>query len=139
VATLTHVLDARAILAHLYGEEGAQEVEALYGLDAAGEARVGVHALNLCGVYHDVLRAAGGEQAEAVLRDLQGLGLHVERSLPDALLRRAGRLKIAFRLSLADAVALARASLNRAALVNCDHPELDPVEAAGEARLHWIR
>ena len=46
---------------------------------------------------------------------------------------------LTFKISLADAIALAHASLNQAYLVTTDHHELDAVENDGKVSFHWVR
>ena len=134
-----YVVDACAVLAHLNDEQGADAVEELYAGSSSDADKVGIHAVNLYEVYYFVNKHAGDAQAESVLRGIEQLGLHVERTLSNPLLRRAGRFKGDYRLSLADSIALGYAELAEASLVTCDHHEMDPVDAAGKASFFWIR
>jgi len=134
-----YVVDACAVLAHLNDEQGAEAVEELYAGGFSDANKVGIHAVNLLEVYYFVNKHAGNAQAESVLRGIEELGLHVERTLSNPLLRRAGRFKGEYRLSLADSIALGYAGLWEASLVTCDHHEKDPIDAAGKASFYWIR
>ena len=136
---LTHVLDACAVLAHLYDEEGAEQVSRLYLEHCDGEARLGIHAWNVCEVYYHMLKVGGGEMAESMLRDLAGLEIHIERTTDDVFIRRAARFKASHNVALADAAALALATISGARLVTCDHHDFDAVDAAGTVSFHWIR
>ena len=51
----------------------------------------------------------------------------------------AAGFKARFRVSMADAVALALAAKYGAPLMTCDHHEFDPNEKSGQARFLWIR
>jgi predicted nucleic acid-binding protein len=55
------------------------------------------------------------------------------------LIKSAAGFKARFRISMADAVALALAEKHSAPLVTCDHHEFDPIETSGQARFLWIR
>jgi predicted nucleic acid-binding protein len=59
--------------------------------------------------------------------------------LSDAVFAVAGRLKASYRISLADAVALAEASVSGGALLTSDHHEFDAIEQKENIRFLWIR
>jgi len=54
-------------------------------------------------------------------------------------MRQAGKLKIQYKISLADAMALAQACVETAYLITSDHHELDEVERDGRIFFCWIR
>ena len=58
-----YVLDACAVIALLYGEEGSEEVMALL---EEPENRCRIHALNLCEVFYDGLRRGNLSDAARV-------------------------------------------------------------------------
>jgi predicted nucleic acid-binding protein len=133
------LLDACAILAFLTDEAGAGEVERLLREADNGTARVFAHRINILEVYYNTLRGEGALKADAALRTIAGIPIVQVDTLTEPVLCEAGRLKAAFRVSLADAVALAQAHALHAALVTADHHEMDPVDQAGEVRFLWIR
>jgi predicted nucleic acid-binding protein len=52
----------------------------------------------------------------------------------------AGRLKTTYKISLADAIALAEASVSGGILVTADHHEMDKIEQAEpNIKFRWIR
>jgi hypothetical protein len=55
------------------------------------------------------------------------------------MIKRAAHFKTRFRISLADAVALALSSSKSAPLLANDHGEFDAVDQAAAARFIWIR
>jgi predicted nucleic acid-binding protein len=59
--------------------------------------------------------------------------------IDDKVFLEAGRLKAAYKISLADSIAVASASVSGAALITADHHELDAVEATERIRFFWIR
>jgi len=79
------------------------------------------------------------EAASEVLKDVESLPLRIHRFLDNEMIRRAAHFKTRFRISLADAVALALSSSKSAPLLTSDHGEFDPVEEAAAARFIWIR
>jgi hypothetical protein len=60
------VLDASAMIAFLRGEPGSDVVERYFGPETHN---LYAHALNLCEVYYDFLRAADEASAEGAVRD----------------------------------------------------------------------
>ena len=134
-----YVLDACALIAYLNDEEGGERVE--QRLLEAAEARVTmfVTAVNVCEVYYDCLRTRGAEEAKRLMEQVQGLPVEIVRTIDDALLREAGRMKVEERISLADAFALAIARLKNAKVLSSDHHEFDRIEEKGEIQFEWIR
>jgi PIN domain nuclease of toxin-antitoxin system len=58
------VLDASAVIAFLKGEPGAEVVEGYFRPEMHS---LYMHALNMCEVYYDFLRAAGEASAESAV------------------------------------------------------------------------
>jgi uncharacterized protein with PIN domain len=85
------VLDASAIVAFVRDEPGADVVESYFD---HGAHELSVHAINLCEVFYDFMRAAGESSAESAVQDVKLLGVR-ERSEQR-------------RVSLADCCALTR-------------------------------
>lgn len=133
------LLDACAMLAFLADEPGAAEVERLLRAADNGTARVFAHRINILEVYYNILRGEGAPQAEATLQTLAKLPVTQIDTLSLPVLREAGRLKARFKVSLADAVALAEARTRHATLVTADHHEMDALDQAGEVKFLWIR
>jgi predicted nucleic acid-binding protein len=133
---MAYVLDACAMIAFLRGEPGAEVVE---GLLIERPSRCHAHAINLCEVYYDFLRASDGPTALRAVQDLMTAGVLVREDLAPALWQAAGRFKARHRVSLADAFALALAEAEGAELVTSDHHEFDPLVATQPVRFRFIR
>lgn len=71
--------------------------------------------------------------------DLYSLPITVVEALDRQLMQNAGAFKAAYRISLADSVALGLAQQLNAQLVSSDHHEFDQIEADAKARCFWIR
>ena len=54
-------------------------------------------------------------------------------------MQHAGGFSTAYRISLADSVALGLAQQHNAHLVGRDHHEFDPIDRDGKPRFRWIR
>jgi len=117
-------LDAFAMIAFLRGEPGADGVESLFlGTDKACIA----HAINLCEVYYDFIRATDGATALAAIADLESSGLVVRQDMDPLFRQEAGRYKATLvRVSLADCFAIALTQRVKAELVTSDHHEFEP-------------
>jgi hypothetical protein len=51
----------------------------------------------------------------------------------------AGRLKSSYKISLADSIALAEASISNGMLITADHHEFDTIEMNERLLFFWIR
>jgi predicted nucleic acid-binding protein len=130
------VLDACAVIALLYGEEGAGKVLALL---EEPENRCRLHALNLCEIFYDGLRRGSLSDATRFEDLLNRSGIEIETKIPRTLWESAGQLKVAHRISLADCFALALALQEKGTLVTSDHHEFDQVAAQGICPIQFIR
>jgi len=130
------VLDASAVIAYLHGEPGGTVVDEAI-LDSA--VSCSMHAINLYEVYYDFLRRTDATTALGFVRALRQTGLSVREDMDETLWLDAGRLKVAYGLSVADTFAIALARRLSGELMSADHHEFDPVAEAGECRIRFIR
>ena len=135
----TYVLDACALIACMAGEEGAETVRGILERASENNAEVMMHQLNLLEVYYDILRRYGNESADDFLAEIRSSPIAIVREISDKLLRKAGYFKANYKISLADAIALAAASTLEAALITSDHHEFDIVEKMESLCFLWIR
>ena len=75
------VLDACATIAYLRGEPGKERVAAAL-LDDDTTCRM--HAVNVCEVFYDTLRASGETAADNVLADLAAVGIQTAAEMDDS-------------------------------------------------------
>jgi predicted nucleic acid-binding protein len=133
------LLDSCAVIAFANGEPGDNVVEDVLQKGESGDAVVKMHKLNLLEVYYDTLRRNGEGYARKVIDRISNSPIEVISELSDPVFKEAGRLKASHKISLADAIALAEASVQNAALVTCDHHEFDIIEKTEPIRFKWIR
>jgi predicted nucleic acid-binding protein len=95
--------------------------------------------INLLEVYYDDYRTHGSAAATAMIEKIRRTPITVVPEINDDIFFEAGRLKAAYKISLADSIAVASASIYGAALITADHHELDAIEAAGRIKFFWIR
>jgi PIN domain nuclease of toxin-antitoxin system len=131
------VLDASAMIAFLRNEPGAAVVEGLL-LDT--DHRCCAHAVQLCEVFYDTLRADGERYAQIALTRLEDAGLEIREDLDPVFWQAVGRLKVdPGGISLADAFLLALTVRTGGEAVTADHHELDRIAAIGLCPIRFIR
>lgn len=97
------------------------------------------HAVNLCEVFYDFLRSHGESAAVAAVDRMRAIGLSVREDMDEGFWREAGRLKVRFRMSLADAMAVALAERSGAELITSDRGDFEPVAQSGICPVRFIR
>lgn len=136
--TERYVLDACALIAYFSDEAGAEVVEDLLELAAQERIQCFVAAVNVYELFYDCLKRDAAT-ARQLVDDIYSLPITVVEALDRTLMQNAGAFKVAYRVSLADSVALGLASQLNAQLVSSDHHEFDQIEADEKARMFWIR
>ena len=129
------VLDSFALLAFLRGEVGDDQVAALLEKAGARDVPVQMTEVNYAEVKTIVIRKDGADRWEEIARELPTLPIEfqpVTRQLADI----AADIKAGYKLSLADAFAVALAKQKKAELVTGD-PEFKSVE--GEIKILWLK
>ena len=98
-----------------------------------------VHAVNLCEVFYDFIRAADEPTARAAVRDIESVGVVVREDMDTEFWQDAGRYKASFKVSLADCFTIALASREKATVVTSDHREFDPIAQSNICKIRFIR
>ncbi len=130
------ILDACALIAFLNDEPGADVVASIFETVASVE----ISAINLLEIAYDAVRRTGDTQtAYDVLNAVNQLPLKIHWSINDEVFLQAAGFKAGYRISIADAIALASAAARGAPLATSDHHEFDPLEKQAAARFIWIR
>ncbi len=130
------VLDACALIAYLNGEEGADQVEALF---QSGKP-VQMSSINLLEVAYDAIKThQNPTAAEQLIEEISGLPISVTWDMPLPVFLEASRLKASYRISLADAIAAAFSRVFNCQLATSDHHEFQSLHALGEVDVLWIR
>jgi predicted nucleic acid-binding protein len=133
-----YVLDACAIIALIKREAGWETVLNVLSDTVTGKATAFMHEINLLEVYYGFYKERGREYAEEKIAEASSFFVTIS-GLTKPVFAEAGRLKAAYKMSLADSVALAQASVLNGALLTADHHEFDVVERAEGIRFIWIR
>jgi len=135
----TYILDACALIACMLGEHGHEIVEDLLSRAYAGELSLKMNIINLMEVYYGVFRTAGSRVANEVIAEVERNPILITTCISKSLFLEAGKLKAAYRISLADAIALAEAIIENATLVTSDHHELGVIDEDDVAQILLIR
>jgi len=135
-----YLLDACALLAFFDGEEGAIVVRGLLDQARNNEITLTMNAANLIEVYYDRIRVIGTEQADKIIQDIYDtFPISIIETLSPAIVREAALFKAAGKMSFADTILVATAVCHGAAIVTCDHIELEPIDKQGIVPFLWIR
>jgi len=95
--------------------------------------------LNLMEVYYGTYRSCGKDNADRMLSSLKTAPISVKQEITDDIFFEASRLKVSYKISLADSIALAEASTSGGELLTADHHEFDIVEKNEKIKFCWIR
>ena len=134
-----YILDACAFIAAVNEEPGAGTIRRLFAQAKKGEATLMMHKLNLLEAYYGFLRPYGKEKTDKLLHAFMHEPVEIVSDISDKVFREAGRLKAAYKISLADSIALAQAVAAGGSLVTSDHHEFDSIESGESIRLFWFR
>lgn len=130
------VLDACALIAFLNDEPGAEMMAAML----ENSISVEMSAINLLEIAYDAARSSGSSAAITEILDaVNQLPIKIHWHMNEEVFRHAAEFKSSYRISLADAIALALAKSLNAPVASSDHHEFDLIEANGVARFIWIR
>ena len=133
-----YVLDACALVALIKGEQGADVVWDALNKTATGDAVTLMHEVNLLEVYYGFYRERGKDYADKKLEQCAEFFTTIHGLTPAAFAE-AGRLKASYRISIADAIVLAQASICGGAVLTADHHEMDIIGQNEKIAFKWIR
>jgi predicted nucleic acid-binding protein len=135
-----YVLDACALIAYFAKENGAENVKNILR-DAIDDENVTIfmNKTNLLEVYYKIIKAYDINKADEMLEIVKRLPIKIISELRDNIFRKAGYLKSNYKMSLADAIAVAETIINNGSLVTGDHHEIEPVEIAEKINVTWFR
>lgn len=131
-----HIMDASAMTAYLNAEPGGEVVRDLL---ADHGAICYAHAVNLCEVYYDTLRAKGKPFARLTIRTLYDDGIIERRDISRKFWHHVGDLKARGRISLADCFCISLAQQLGGEVVTADHHEFDALVPLGVVPICFIR
>jgi ribonuclease VapC len=132
-----HVLDSWALIAFFEDEPAAGAVEEILDQANRDKHRLYLSAVNWAEIYYNTMREVSRAAAEDQARMIANLPIDVIGVGDDLkLARQAAAFKATYRLSLADAFAVALAKEKKAELVTGD-PEFKALEK--EIKIKWLK
>ncbi len=132
-----HVLDSWALIAFFEDEPAAGAVEEILDQANRDKHRLYLSAVNWAEIYYNTMREVSRAAAEDQARMIANLPIDVVGVGDDLkLARQAAAFKATYRLSLADAFAVALAKEKKAELVTGD-PEFKALEK--EIKITWLK
>lgn len=136
-----YVLDACALLALANDEQGAEEIEGLFNKSLNREIELIIHKINLLEVHYILRKKNKLREATEILGTCEdgNLGIKVIDGLKQSIFEKSSTLKAAYRLSLADSIAIATAQHHSGLLVTSDHKEMEPIAKDINGLIHWFR
>ena len=132
------VLDACALLALVKKEKGADIVSEIYKKARRGDALLYMSRVNLLEVYYGFYRDMGHSFARDIIRQVESSPVLITDFDRDVFWE-AGRLKGSYKMSLADAIAIAQTIILRGSILTADHHEFDVLESKEPLHFTWIR
>jgi predicted nucleic acid-binding protein len=134
------VFDACALIAHFAKENGADNVRNILK-DAIDDenTKIYMNKINLLEVYYDVIKAYNEQEADKMLEIVKQMPIEIISELKDGILKKAGQLKVKYKISLADSIALAETIIMNGLLVTSDHHEFEPIEKIENIKINWFR
>ena len=135
----SYCLDACALIAFLCDEQGADVVEQLLVEAERKNISLIMHRINLLEVYYGIEKSEGKSRADEIFKSIYELPIALIDKINDRIFFTASYFKSNYRLSLADAIALATSKTRKAKLVSSDHHEFDILERNNEINTKWIR
>ena len=136
---MNYFLDACALLAFLNDEEGAEKIEDFLNQAAINSISVSINIVNLLEVYYGELRDKGAGIAQIVLDMVQHYSVKIVNTVSAQVFQEAARLKVAYKMSLADCIGIATAIEFSGQFVTSDHHELEAVGEKEASLIYWFR
>ncbi len=135
----TFVIDACALIAYLFDEDGSNFFERLLIQAHNNKVEMKMHIINLGEVYYDILKRNDVTTAKETYKYIKRLPIRFEDRINDQMIYKAGELKTCYRMSYADSFAAAQTILLNAELLTTDHKEFEPLKQAGVIKIKWLR
>lgn len=131
-----YILDTSALLTYIEDEKGSDVIDDILIKAEKGEVRIYISFISLTEVYYITMQGKGESEALRRISLIQSLSLTVEESNEDLNLK-AGSLKAANRISIADAYIAALCQQYEGILVHKD-PEFESLSTLiKESRLPY--
>jgi len=133
------VLDACSLIAVLTMERGADNIRNLFQKTVDNQAVLIMNKFNFLEVYYKIYKIYGKAPADNLVETMKQMPVIIKDTLTDEVLKEAGRIKVEYKMSLADSIAISETIINKGSLVTSDHHEIEPVEKKEKLNITWFR
>jgi predicted nucleic acid-binding protein len=133
-----YLLDACALLAYIKKEPEGIKVKELLDRARMGEMDIHMSIINLTEVYYGLIRDDGLEMADAIMKSVEYLPIHIIDVVTRTVFREAARFKVSYPMSLADTFLCATAKSLSAIIVTKDS-EIKAAEQPERLSVLWIK
>jgi predicted nucleic acid-binding protein len=120
-------------------EKGADNIRSLFQQTVDNQAVLIMNKFNFLEVYYKIYKIYGKASADNLVETMKQMPVIIKDTLTDEVLKEAGRIKVEYKMSLADSVAIAETIINKGSLVTSDHHEIEPVEKKEKLSITWFR
>ena len=134
-----YVFDACALIALLSKEKGYENVEKIIKESKSNNTEIIMNKINLYEVYYNICKTYDEYSAMKFLNEIKLSPIKINDEINDNVLINAGKLKIKYKMSLADSFGLAETIISNGIFVTADHHELDIVDKSEKIKFLWIR
>jgi len=134
-----YIFDACALIALLSKENGYENVEKIIKENKANNTQIIMNKINLYEVYYNICKNYGENSAIKFLNEIKLSPIKVNEEINDNIIINAGKLKMKYKMSLADSIGLAETIISNGIFVTADHHELDIVDENENIKFFWIR
>jgi predicted nucleic acid-binding protein len=133
------ILDACSLIAVLTMEKGSGNIRNLFQKTVDNQAILLMNKFNFLEVYYKIYKVYGKTSADNLVETMKQMPVIIKDTLTDEVLKEAGRIKVEYKMSFADSVAIAETIINNGSLVTSDHHEIEPVEKKEKINVTWFR
>jgi predicted nucleic acid-binding protein len=120
-------------------EKGADNIRNLFQKTVDNQASLTMNKFNFLEVYYKIYKIYGKASADNLVETMKQMPLIIKDTLTDEVFKEAGRIKVEYKMSLADSIAIAETIINNGSLVTSDHHEMEPVEKKENINIIWFR
>ena len=136
---MKYVVDASAMLAYFLDEKGGDIAGDYIRKCEQLDIKLYLTKFNWYETYYTLCRRIGGERAHELFAVVVQSPIEIIEEFHYFVFHEAVRLKVGYKMSLADAIGVATASIMDVPFITSDRGELDAVDRNESIEFVWIR
>jgi PIN domain nuclease of toxin-antitoxin system len=134
----TYILDACAIIALIYKENGYEIIAKIYEKAISKEISLLMHRLNLLEVYNKIAQHHDLLHTNIVYNKIQKSPIEFIDNLDDNFFQLVISLKQKYKISLVDSFVVSTSILRNGTVITADH-DFDEIEKDNKIKFLWFR